>query len=171
MVPRGVQQFLQVAPQYLRKGEADSSNTEPANVYQDFFDEEVLTIREEDLEGIYLKSLGVEVLQQNEDGERFSNEEDLESTGSGVNKSTGERQLDSSVAAEIANSIKASYTPNSSGQASRDSSNHSFETSNTENLQKPLPPLERSQSSKQHYSSLKPLSTKKPTSVKKTYYQ
>lgn len=70
MVPRGMLQFLEVAPKYM-SGRGKPEDDLGMQQIQTDLSEEVMTIREEDLEGIYLKSLGVEILHQNEDGKRY----------------------------------------------------------------------------------------------------
>lgn len=103
MVPQGIQQFVTIAPKYFRKGGAEEAV--PHTSQSDFgFSDEVLVIHEDDLEGIYLKSLGVEILQQNEDGRRHELEEKEGSMTITVDRS-GEL-LDPGIAEKIAEGVK-----------------------------------------------------------------
>jgi hypothetical protein len=83
MIPVGIQQFASIAPKYLlpeRMLKSVSSSAEvaaaadPMSALNSLGDEEILNIRAEDLEGMYIQSLGVEILQQNEDGKRYAKE-------------------------------------------------------------------------------------------------
>lgn len=78
MVPVGLSQFASVAPKYLWpdfesivQKRQDGLDGSPAPSSSGGY-EEILNIREEDLEGIYVQALGVEILQQNEDGKRYA---------------------------------------------------------------------------------------------------
>lgn len=78
MVGHGVTQFAAAASKNLFEKTAEQaqhvvSNATAATVMgnKPHPEEETTFIREEDLEGMYIKSLGVEILQQNEDGKRY----------------------------------------------------------------------------------------------------
>lgn len=167
MVPRGVQQFLTVAPKYLRKTDSVEDKSSPRGSSYDFGDE-ILTIREEDLEGIYLKSLGVEVLQQNEDGKQFENQEESESMERDDHSiKPSHKPLDADVAKSIACSLRMDsstkpkpFVDDSVIINQSKPQNPAISTSTT--VTPPIPVLR--QPSKDVLK--KPLSTKKPVSVR-----
>ncbi|ODM99712.1 AarF domain-containing protein kinase 4 [Orchesella cincta] len=146
MVPVGIKQFLELAPKYIRPSTTGDQQETSG------FSEEIVTIREEDLEEIYLKSLGVEVMQQNEDGKRYM--EDLEREDIRLSNSSSaplhSESLDPDVAQRIAALDRAEVVP---GPATRSSPSQA-------------PPLQYTQipSEKQKLKFAKPLSTKKPVS-------
>ncbi|OXA60710.1 AarF domain-containing protein kinase 4 [Folsomia candida] len=108
MIPVGISQFATVAPKYilpdrLTKRHESKNKSESTNFIPD---EEILNIREEDLEGLYIQSLGVEILQQNADGKRYCEEEEK----SNSNKNCGDEHQQKVGSLSKPSSISSSHT-------------------------------------------------------------
>jgi len=73
MVPHGVYAFAKATLPVKMPTNIFTKTSTPSTDegFGGFPDEEILLINEDDLDGIYIKSLGVELLQQNEDGREF----------------------------------------------------------------------------------------------------
>lgn len=169
MVPKGVQQFLTIAPKYLRKEHSAEGKSSPSESSYDFGDE-ILTIREEDLEGIYLKSLGIEVLQQNEDGRQYENQEDsVEREDHSIKPS--HKPLDADVAKKIASSLRedSSTKPLVDHAVQSKQEKSEIPAINTFTARPPIPVRSQPPQSKPKDALKKPLSTKKPVSVSRIY--
>jgi len=73
MVPIGLKEFASVAVKHIQPAAiVKDAKPKTSQTHQIVEDEEIMIIREEDLESAYLKSLGVELLQQTEDGKAFA---------------------------------------------------------------------------------------------------
>ncbi|CAL8139490.1 unnamed protein product [Orchesella dallaii] len=183
MVPVGIKQFLEVAPKYLRP---DNRGDQQGGFQETGFSEEVLEIREEDLEGIYMKSLGVEVMQQNEDGKRYMDNIGREDSSLSDIPSLRPDNLDPDIAQRIAASASQDRTEVREDARFSENKNLNITDMNSSRTEKvqdvklkessqmstqpssvntpPPPPYAQTRIEKQTFKFVKPLSTKKPTS-------